>query len=367
MMEAANQSEAESKFWKTPELLETFFSWLNLEATLNLARVMDKESLQSGITSKVWNKLIRYNCPVDDRGRLFGGFLVDRDSFHTRYHDLKLQEAQHAVKNLVTILKLMEQPNDLLLDLLDVICEGLPPLAIGGAVRRPLRGSNHLQMVCPRHPEPHDVSRAGFLLLEDIESALGTAEQRIKSMEVGVLNEATISAIGSRMTRQRDPVTSIRIRGTVDIETEKGALAFHTLMSGQIELVQTINLKVRGSVGGEGWEAVAKAMQLQPHLVNWIFTTKPGLAEGKKDDIKKIWDTVGLKRFCVYKTTQDLVDGKGWPGYSVVKLDNDWERLEQILDMTEAEFAAKINEAKDEDGEEEEEEEGDPETGEDDD
>ena len=110
-MEAANQSEAEQKFWETPEMLETLFSWLHLESTLNLARVMDKQSLQSGITSKVWNKLIRYNCPVD--------------SFHT----LGLQEAhQQAMKNLATILKLMGQPKDLLLDLLDVICEGLPPL-----------------------------------------------------------------------------------------------------------------------------------------------------------------------------------------------------------------------------------------------
>ena len=58
-MEAGNQSEAERKFWKTPELLETLFSWIDLESTLNLARVMDKEELQSGITSKVWNQLIR--------------------------------------------------------------------------------------------------------------------------------------------------------------------------------------------------------------------------------------------------------------------------------------------------------------------
>ena len=178
-MEAANQCEAERKFWATPELLETLFSWLDLESTLNLARVVDKESLQNGITSKVWNKLIRYSCPVDVRGRLFGGFRSDRDSFHDRYHDLKLQEALHAVRKLAAILKLMEQPKDLLLDLLDVICEGLPPL------RRPLRGSNQLQVVCPRHPEHHNVSSAGFLLLEEVENALGSTEQRIQSIEVG--------------------------------------------------------------------------------------------------------------------------------------------------------------------------------------
>ena len=141
MMEAANQSEAERMFWKTPELLETLFSWIDLESTLNLARVMDKEDLQSGITSKVWNKLIRNNCPVDKRGRL-----QHRDG----YQDL--QEAQEAVKNLATILTLMGQPKDLLLDLLDLICERLPPL-VGCAL-----ATSQLQIVCPRHPEPHNVT-----------------------------------------------------------------------------------------------------------------------------------------------------------------------------------------------------------------
>ena len=120
-MEAASQCDAERKFWATPELLETLFSWLDLESTLNLARVVDKESLQNGITSKVWNKLIRYNCP-----------LVERD------------DSLPAVKALASILKLMNQPKDLLLDLLDVTCEEHPAH----------NQATQLQMICPRHLEP---------------------------------------------------------------------------------------------------------------------------------------------------------------------------------------------------------------------
>ena len=346
-MEAANQSEAERMFWKTPELLETLFSWIDLESTLNLARVMDKEDFQSGITSKVWNKLVRCNCPVDKSGRLFGSF----PPFHG--DNLELQEAQQAVKNLATILKLMGQPKDLLLDLLDLICEGLPPLV--DVV------TNQLQIVCPRHPEPHNVSPAGFLLLEEVESVLGSTEQRIQSMDVGVLFGSIMSAIGSRMTRQQDPVPSIRIRRRIEIETEKEAWAFHTLMSGQVEHVDTVTLEVKGSLG-EGWGAVAKAMQLRPDLVGWIWTSKPSLAEGKKDDIKNIWDTVGLEGFDVYQTTPDLECWKA-RGYSVGKPDDDWDWLEQILDMREDEFAAIIKEAKEEDSEDEE---GDSEMGEED-
>ena len=107
---------------------------------------------------------------------------------------------------------------------------------------------------------------------------------------------------------------------------------------------------------------MAKAMQLRPDLVGWIWTSKPSLAEGKKDDIKNIWDTVGLEGFDVYQTTPDLECWKA-RGYSVEKPDDDWDRLEQILDMREAEFAAIIKEAKEEDSEDEE---GDSEMGEED-
>ena len=48
-------------------------------------------------------------------------------------------------------------------------------------------------------------------------------------------------------------------------------------------------------------------MQLQTALVRFIATLKAGLADGKKDDIMKIWDTVGLIGFDLYKTTSYVV------------------------------------------------------------
>ena len=53
------QGEAEAKFWTTPELIEKLFSNLNLESTLSLARLMNKEILKRGMTSKVWDSLVR--------------------------------------------------------------------------------------------------------------------------------------------------------------------------------------------------------------------------------------------------------------------------------------------------------------------
>ena len=48
------QGEAEAKFWTTPELIEKLFSNLNLESTLSLARLMNKEILKRGMTPIVW-------------------------------------------------------------------------------------------------------------------------------------------------------------------------------------------------------------------------------------------------------------------------------------------------------------------------
>ena len=262
-MMQAKQSEAERKFWETPELLETLFLSLDLQSTLSLARLLDQENLQRSMTSKVWSKLVSQNCPSVENGLLFGRFGTPPKQQPTAIERERLQEALHAVKNLANILKLMKEPKDLLLDLLDVICKRIPATA----------HSNQLQMVCPRHPDPHSISPAGFLLLEEVEGILGTAEQRIESIEVGCLSEQALSAIVSRMSRQQEAVTSIRIAHSLEIDSEKGAQAFYNLMSSQVEPV--IGVKVVGSIGAGGWEAVAKAMQLQPGVVGRLVTTRP--------------------------------------------------------------------------------------------
>ena len=44
-MQTEQQGEAEAKFWATPELLEKLYSTLDLDSTLSLARVMNREIL----------------------------------------------------------------------------------------------------------------------------------------------------------------------------------------------------------------------------------------------------------------------------------------------------------------------------------
>ena len=79
------QSEAERKFWETPELLETLFLSLDLQSSLSLARLLDQENLQRSMTSKVWSKLVSQNCPSVERGLLLGGMMLRETSWFSQY------------------------------------------------------------------------------------------------------------------------------------------------------------------------------------------------------------------------------------------------------------------------------------------
>ena len=133
------QNEAKKKFWVTPELIEKLLNNLDLESTVCLAQAHEvtQNVLQGTV---VWNKLIRRSCPID---------------------------GLDGVKHLVNILKTLKDPEDHMMDLLEAICETNPAPAGGGDQHIAVR------VGCPRHPHPdyHDVSLAGFMLLEEVEAA----------------------------------------------------------------------------------------------------------------------------------------------------------------------------------------------------
>ena len=153
------QHEAEAKFWATPELLERLFSTLDLDSTLSLARVMNKEILKRGMTPKVWSGLVR------------DSFLGSKQAITRRRDDHDPDDALYVAQKLASILKIMKTPKALLLDALHVICETDPWVY----------ETELLELICPNHSEPHHVSGWGFILLEEMEATLGTTEQSIRS------------------------------------------------------------------------------------------------------------------------------------------------------------------------------------------
>ena len=167
--------EAERKFWRTPELIERLLLLLDEKSTLVLAQshVRTLNVLEGGW---VWNKFIARICPYDED-----------DNECVKEPEKKLD----VIKNLVEILKLVEDPKVLLTDLLELICERC-------SSKKPHYGP-WVSVVCCRHSEPYVLPLEAFVALEEVEGAFGTTEQRIVSMCQGELKTHSLIALTSRL------------------------------------------------------------------------------------------------------------------------------------------------------------------------
>ena len=301
------QSKPQETFFGTRELVERLISLLDIQTTLRLAQsVVNQDILRESLGSKAWRELIK-------RGYGENGELEEED-----------------VKNLVKILKILkvmelEEPSKLLLPLLDHICK--------------LSGEDEdwstVNLVCPCSSSPHIISTAAFLLLELVEGSLKTSLQSIQSVVCLPLEEPFLSALSTRMSRMKESVTEI-IVDEIAICSIGSALAFKTLLQAQSLSVTT--LYVGGAMGEEGWRVLAGALRDNPNRVelSWVDNIRPGLAEARLEDIKDIWEaTEGGFR---------VVPVLGPASLLIQKDKFDWERVNQILAMSEDEFAAETEE-----------------------
>ena len=305
---------AEVKFWNTPELAENLLSLLDPVSVLGLvqSKVLDKQILQKSLSLTAWNQLIRRSSSSYGGGPHCEGSLEKED-----------------VKSAVKILRLLnlEDPSMYLLPLLDVICKFLP-------------GKN-MEVICPRHENPHSISGYAFLLLEEVESSFGTLLQSIKSISVAYLYGPLLSAIVSRMSRQQGKVVSVRVH-TIFIKNKSDAHAFTTLL--QAETVSVRILQVTGPIGEDGWQVLARALQTKPNVVveECVSASRQVFAEARKEDLKAIWDNQGIEGgFVVFNRDHSLAVLPSNYDYDWACA---WPRLKQILDLTEEEFNAEIEE-----------------------
>ena len=219
------QSDSEKKFWGRPELVEKLFLVLDLDSTLNLARVMDREILQQSLASKVWKALLYHSYPSSSFPYWWDGI--------TLTDELTLTDMIVAAQTFAAILKLMTQADDQranMLDLLDTICKRNPP-DVGS--ESPFR---KVTISCLNHPDSHQVFLEDFFLLEAIEGALGTSEQKAISSTGCFLDGSSLSALSSRLARQQEKLTLLGF-GFLDVRSLESAQAFKTLMQASSEVV----------------------------------------------------------------------------------------------------------------------------------
>ena len=214
--------QAVAKFWETPELLGELFSFLDLKSALSLARVLDKDVLKRSLSSKVWRRLVKQS--FDGVGILdWTGLDPETDLWDRTYRD----ETLNVVQKLATMLKIVNTPKTLLMDTLNLILQKHPPTRRRSSYNFSSFSSlDNLQLDSSHNSESFAVSKWGFIILEELEGALGTAELQIRSIELGFdprdpysfVSSCLLTAIGSRLARQNEKAASIRINSNVYIE-----------------------------------------------------------------------------------------------------------------------------------------------------
>ena len=159
----------ENKFWRSPDLVAQLMPFLDVASTLALATV---QPLVVDLIQRrfIWKDLIR-------RSAICG---VENEDSEER--------SKRNVGQLVEILKLVEDPEPHLLELLHTICEksdsAIPYL-------------DSVLVSCSLHPVGHKVGSGGFELLELVEAAMGTTLQEVEEFEWEELNE-NINSFGGK-------------------------------------------------------------------------------------------------------------------------------------------------------------------------
>ena len=320
------------KFWEIPELVEKLVALLDPLSTTRLAQsgVMKTDIFQKSMSSKVWKNFIRQSSSVS----------VDRE--------VLLRED---VKRLVAVLNLMkvEDPTNFLVALLDLVSAQFPSCQ---GESFPFERNGRVEVTSPHRTEPLTTSLWGFLLLEDVEGALGRAEQSIRSISVDKLCEPYLpltlplcqpylAAVASRISRQQEAVTSVSIERSLQIRNRLSAQALHILM--QVHLTKRIFLMVESGI--EGWGLLARTAQLHPQMIGAVCTSLPALAKGTRGDVKKILNAVE-EGFVVFKTDQHLQEVDTVRGLPASVNVSNWEKMKEIMYMTEDEFNDELQEEK---------------------
>ena len=344
------EEDAETKFWRMPELVEKLLEYLDEFSVLSIVgvKLLTVEVLQaaSGTQKRFEPK------PLGKLIRKALGFGQNKTFLQQR-------EKVQRISN--SLLAQLDSPQHLLLEVLDVIC------AEYKYVRQTAQWWQRsvIRISCPLHTY-HSVSALGFILLQDCEDAIaiGSAQQRVRKIELHGssdyaeafcrsppyfrfnMRETLLLALVSRVARQDMAVETLSWHSdTFDINSLDWAVTFNALLQKCDQLLNLKTVKVRGELGVEGWEALDKAMQKHPCRL-LFYSSRKWMLQARRGDLRIIWETLPTRPSGSAPSSW-TVEGKGMEGRVQVekrfnkacegpkseeKNENTWVELEEFLD-----------------------------------
>ena len=336
-------SSNEKKFWRSPELIESLLPFLDISSTLRLAKA-HKFTLQVLQGKSSWNKFIRRTCPYGERFQNFPPFFVVEGA----------EQKKAVVVAQAELLKLMGTPQDLLQDLLGVTANGFPANDLDffngeDGARVPC-----LFVLCGPCQKPHSVSPFGFMLLEEIEGALGSTEQRVEKVVVKDLKGPLMSAVTNRLSRQQ---ALGQMTGIITINVFVCTAASLDDLLVLIMNCQNVNISGCLVIAEERtaaeWAALGNALSKQNLQVADVTSSKGQMASAREEDLRAIWDAMSGSWTMVFG---ELIIDQFQKGDG----EEAWEFLKHCWRMTDGELAGVLEEEdgdEEEDGEEDEKEE----------
>jgi len=305
-------NEAEKKFWKSPELLEGLLPFLDPPSILELAKV---HPLTTGVIQSTynWSRLIRRSCPHPTE--IIG-----------------LEQKLAKMGPIIGILKMMGSPQFHLLALLDIICKRFTPCDDpSGDPYSPKYDC--FKVTCPNH-EVHHVSTLGFMLLELVEGAVGSSDQKVEWINIMSIKGPFIPALKSRAMRQEREIRWIDTFA-YHCQTQNDAEAFLTLAQCTKEFGFR-TLVISGEIREQGWAALAEALKLLSPLVldtynpddfdgddydgdgglpplrgvqSLIVGDRNFLLDGRREDWRAVWDALPEGSYLLLNKVKTTAEG----------------------------------------------------------
>ena len=303
------------QFWRNPELVTQLISFLDISSTLAIATVLPlaRELLQQ---KSIWGGMLkRYTSKIKDQ----------------KEQNCRKEEEKVEVGQILDILKLMKNPEHLLLDLLHSICErncGVDKMKMDIIVT----------LSCAFHTD-HIVDRETFELLEVAEGNMGTSMQQIKEISLHVPDACAIGQIGdnilgemsARLHRQVEPLQMVKT-DSISVDNQ----SFSASMLGNTMRWNIMIMDLKGSLGEEGWTWIAKGKQKNRDMANLIKVDKECIKKAKKEDLKALWDATDSDEgeWQIYINDPEYPEErlpKNWTEEVHGKtLECGWKRLEEI-------------------------------------
>ena len=346
---ASMEEKASRKFWRSPELMEMLIRFLDAATIEELGKAHEPivEVLQGGL---VWDKLIKKTCP---RGESWDRtYFGHSDPYEWLKSKAEVKKAD--IQPLMNLLTMMEEPEHQIDKLLDLICTRFPidnsrRYSLLDAEDKLVRKPEAVEVVFTRDLKSHMVSALGFLVLEEVEATLGSSQQTVHWLGLRDLEGILISSLATRILRQPGQLIKIEL-----LEIELGMLQDAENLLVVLKHCEVLTTPLVGifesnsrHMCAEAWAVLAKALELHPGKFA-ISSTRSALLKGKREDLKVIWEAV---RSVEMTYSQAFIS----QGEVQIEKEEGWDRVEELLDMSEDQWKAEAQ--KDLEGEMEEEEE----------